>query len=268
MRCIFCKKDSSDSVSVEHIVPESLGNSKSTLPKGAVCDSCNNYFASKVEKHVLESSEFKHLRFNQIIKNKKGKHQEIKILFGDQAVRARRTDKLTFNIHTDDFVAVESYLTRESSAQMKIPISGELPSNHHMSRFLAKMGLEALASRWLGRDDWNDYLVDHDGFDPIRKFARQPQRGETWKFSKRRIYDDDSSQVKKDGRGYQVLYEWDILATGTPEASEFYFVIAIFGMEYVINLGGNSIDGYKEWLKKNNGISPLVEKGYQAEQVV
>ena len=49
-KCIFCHKDVSISKSVEHIIPESLGNKSHVLPKGYVCDECNNYFARKVEK--------------------------------------------------------------------------------------------------------------------------------------------------------------------------------------------------------------------------
>jgi len=36
MQCIFCHKDSSTSKSVEHIIPESLGNKHHFLPKGYV----------------------------------------------------------------------------------------------------------------------------------------------------------------------------------------------------------------------------------------
>ena len=50
VRCIFCKTKSSACVSVEHIIPESLGNTQHILPRGWVCDSCNNYMATKVEK--------------------------------------------------------------------------------------------------------------------------------------------------------------------------------------------------------------------------
>ena len=48
MRCIFCGSDTSQSTSVEHIIPESFGNSKAILRKGIVCDKCNNYFSRKV----------------------------------------------------------------------------------------------------------------------------------------------------------------------------------------------------------------------------
>jgi hypothetical protein len=36
-----------------------------------------------------------------------------------------------------------------------------------------------------------------------------------------------------------------------------YFVIAILGVEYAINVGGPDIDGYGLWLRQNEGRSPL-----------
>ncbi len=73
MRCIFCKKPSGTSKAVEHIVPESLGNLHHVLPKGFVCDSCNQYFARKIERPLLESGVFKFIRADRIIPNKKGR---------------------------------------------------------------------------------------------------------------------------------------------------------------------------------------------------
>lgn len=73
MRCIFCKQDSSSSRSVEHIVPESLGNDEHVLPIGAVCDGCNQYFARKVERQLLESPMFRLLRADMAIPNKRGR---------------------------------------------------------------------------------------------------------------------------------------------------------------------------------------------------
>jgi hypothetical protein len=71
MHCIFCKSPSGLSRSVEHIVPESLGNTDHTLPRGTVCDSCNNYFARKVEKPVLDSPMMRLLRSDRQIANKR-----------------------------------------------------------------------------------------------------------------------------------------------------------------------------------------------------
>lgn len=73
MRCIFCKRESSTSRSVEHIIPESLGNVEHVLPVGAVCDGCNQYFARKVERQILASPMFQLLRANMAIPNKRGR---------------------------------------------------------------------------------------------------------------------------------------------------------------------------------------------------
>lgn len=73
MTCLFCKKDSRLSVSVEHIIPESLGNDRFILEKGRVCDKCNNYIAVKIEQPLLEHPFFKQYRHELSIGNKRGK---------------------------------------------------------------------------------------------------------------------------------------------------------------------------------------------------
>ena len=73
LRCIFCKRASEDNRSVEHIIPESLGNSAHVLPSGIVCDQCNQYFARKVERQILESAMFMHLRSGMEVPSKRGR---------------------------------------------------------------------------------------------------------------------------------------------------------------------------------------------------
>ena len=82
MRCLFCKKNSDDSKSVEHIVPESLGNVSYVLPKGVVCDKCNNYFSRKVEKPFLDLPAVQSLRFHQVIPSKRDNVPSINAMLG------------------------------------------------------------------------------------------------------------------------------------------------------------------------------------------
>ncbi|EEY45354.1 HNH endonuclease [Vibrio mimicus] len=258
MKCIFCKQNSDTSRSVEHIIPESLGNKNAVLPKGAVCDSCNNYFASNVEKPVLDSGEFVQLRFNQFIKNKKGRVPKSKIFFGNNLVTATRINEQEFSFDSSDFSKIVAYLENSNKTEMRIPVTGKPASDQQISRFLAKMALEALTYRVLKIENWNDDIIDHNQLDLIRNFARYPKKGEVWEYSKRRIYPEDLYVQSAIGDiPYQTLNEWDILVTGDIENSEFYFVVAIFGVEYAINLGGNSIDGYKVWLAEHDEVSPL-----------
>ena len=56
---------------------------------------------------------------------------------------------------------------------------------------------------------------------------------------------------------YQVLHEFDFLWT---KELECYFVLAIMGIEYAINVGGPSIESYTTWLQENNHQSTLIAK--------
>jgi len=46
----------------------------------------------------------------------------------------------------------------------------------------------------------------------------------------------------------------DILITRN---HEYFLVMALFGVEFVINIGGAEIDGYNTWLNENKNESPL-----------
>ena len=80
-KCIFCNQDSTNSESVEHIIPESLGNEELILDKGIVCDKCNNYFSREIESPVLNLDGFKQLRFYELIESKRGRIPNSDALF-------------------------------------------------------------------------------------------------------------------------------------------------------------------------------------------
>jgi len=50
------------------------------------------------------------------------------------------------------------------------------------------------------------------------------------------------------------MHEFDFLCT---EEGEIYFVMALYGVEMTINIGGPDIEGYVSWLDNNNNASPL-----------
>lgn len=77
MICIFCDKENS-SVSVEHIVSESLGNKNYLMQIGEVCDACNNKF-SKFEDTALSNTVFAMERARLGIESKKGNSAKGKI---------------------------------------------------------------------------------------------------------------------------------------------------------------------------------------------
>ena len=155
MRCIFCKCQSDNSLSAEHIFPESLGNTEHILAPGIVCDTCNNYFGRKVEHPFLSTIHFRNLRARKKLKNKRGKipaHRgsiygvgiEIDLNLDDNSICA------AYDKHNDLFI---SYFLSNSQVQLILPLS--CPVEHQIiSRFLAKLAIEMLANRLSTVHDW------------------------------------------------------------------------------------------------------------------
>ena len=211
MRCIFCKEDSTSSESSEHIIPESLGNTEHTLPRGVVCDGCNNYFGRKVEGRIQQSGVIRLLKADREIPNKEGKVPSVE-------------DVTSF----------------------------ELPEFRLMSRFIGKVGLEVLADRLIPHPEWEEEVIDKPALNPLREYARY-DRGETWPFLYRTIY-PVNAVFEQNGTSYEVPHEYDLLYT---DGRELYVVLILFGVEFALNLGGRSTDGYRRLLEEKNFVSPL-----------
>ena len=179
MQCIFCHKDSSTSKSVEHIIPESLGNKEHILPKGYVCDACNNYFSVKIEKELLAQPYFVSMRRRNDIRTKKGRFVAEEMLFPG----AQRVSDTMFNleentIYIKDDVVVKSIIDGRCTHAIARYIEEPEYPNIIMSRFIAKCAYESIFL-WGGEHDYQIWLKEKDDkdtmfrdFDGLRKFAR------------------------------------------------------------------------------------------------
>lgn len=187
MRCLFCKQDSSTSKSVEHIIPESLGNTTFVLPKGVVCDKCNNYFARKVEQPFMESIDIKTLRFREAIPNKRGIVPPLDgFLSGGIPVKVYNPlpGIPIFARKKDVIFAIEpkyadiAKLSQHSTIITPAFTDEMIPQNTTIiSRFVAKVAFESLAQRLSEHDGGLDYLIDEPMYDPIRDYARLGNTG-------------------------------------------------------------------------------------------
>jgi hypothetical protein len=255
MRCIFCKESSIHSRSIEHIIPESLGNTEHVLPPGIVCDSCNNYFARKVEKPALDSPLFLGQRARHVVSTKNrripehpavifvdGKPIELGVNYADGGIRAARDNDEGRLFH---------YLASNEHGQIFIPYSQHIDEKV-LARFLAKVAVEILVEWALRSQTEIDVLVNDPQIDPIRNFARRGVSSKNWPIHRRQIYGED--HVFSEMPYHHVLHEYTLLHT---HMNELYAVIAIFGYEYAINMAGPEIEGYEAWLLENSGRSPL-----------
>ncbi|MGI9652482.1 HNH endonuclease [Chryseobacterium sp. RLHN22] len=257
MNCIFCKKDSTNSKSVEHIIPESFGNKKHILKKGMVCDSCNKYFSTKIEKEVSELDFFTNIRFRNFIPSKKNRIPKGKAILPKTKYLAEvdLNKGIQVTLDSESFNLVE----KGEITSLTVPYKYDYPKdNISVSRLLAKMAFEMLALRVIKTNKDLIDFVNEPQFDKIRNYVRSNPKNENWVYSSRKIYSENEKFYLKDGKSVDMIFECDFLPTNR---QELYFVFVYKGIEFVINMAGSSIDGYLEWLKLHNDISPLYREG-------
>lgn len=260
MRCIFCKLNSDASKSIEHIIPESLGNKSHTLPKGMVCDKCNNYFAVKIESRVLANPYFKSLRHRNEILTKKGRLPSETAFVGHPSkgnieIVAQKDNIIEINVPDP---SIFELVINGNIKELYVPIIPMPEENDlNLSRLLAKMALEVMAQRISKIENWNDEFVDDKDIDRIRNYARYGSGG-LWPYTRRRVYNEyeifeDNNDGTKPVR-CQLLHEYDYHSI---DNIHLIFVCIILGVEYSINVADRNVDLYLTWLKNNNGLSPL-----------
>ena len=268
MRCVFCKTNSDASISKEHIVPESLGNIDHVLPHGWVCDGCNNYIALKVEKPFLESFYGRASRAMQEIPSKKGRIPP-RIGFHPKS----RTKIEIFRAEDgsgwcvgaaegeDEKRWVQSFLNmpKGDHGSFWMPDAGLPEADYTTSRFIAKIGFEALVFRGLKIQGWNDEIVDKPELDELRRYVRTGCPNKIWPISIRQIYPPDFLFIDVQHEPHEKLHEFMIHHIPSTSGEEYYAVVAIFGVEYAINLGGPELEGYQTWLKQHGNRSPLFD---------
>lgn len=253
MRCIFCGTDSSDSKSVEHIIPESFGNSTAILRKGIVCDKCNNYFSRKIESPFLNSEAVSMLRQELELQNKRGKRitEFAYPKVGQEYVKQVSNNKyLIYTNHDKDEIELAASI-QEYRAYLQKTDEILLKPNIYVSRLIAKMAVEAFVYKCGSSNGVCEYVLNDEIFKKIREYTRLGGR-EMWPYSARRIYSRNESY--KGDPFSSVNWEFDFLFL---ENGEVYFIIVMHGIEYAINMIISNIEGYRNWLENNSNRSPL-----------
>jgi len=259
MNCIICKEDSSNSRSKEHIIPESLGNDEHVLPRGIVCDACNNYLAREVEKPLLDTTYFREMRYRARIRTKSrhppsilGVHLQSMLPVNLYASVGDHPASIAA-AHPEDEIRWIRSVRAAKRGTLIVPVSTK-PEDRLVSRFLCKVAIEALALRLLDIPGGIREIVDKKELDPLRTYVRRGQPPGPWIYHERPLYALDHVFYESGYGSYEVLHEWRFVYT---QHEQLYLVLALFGVEYAINLAGPEIEGYKSWLAEHGGRSPL-----------
>ena len=171
-QCLFCRSSETAFKRFEHPIPESFGNDDLTLKPGYVCDNCNEYFGSKVERQVAAAPPFAVERVRAGLKTKHGKQAK----FESTNVNLYSTgywDHVVFAASLADIISLKprNMLLSESGGYLFLDSGPRDQVN--IVRLLLKMGLELL----LSSGDIDPYSA---AFDTARKFSRYAPKGSQW----------------------------------------------------------------------------------------
>ncbi len=167
-----------NSKSVEHIIPESLGNIKLIIPNGHICDKCNNYFATHIENEFLNLDAIKSLRTFHFVTSKKGKIPDLSAFFAGEET------KIDFDAKTGNAIIKLSPYTVYELMANEFPKAfithgvdiNELKNNYVISRFLIKIFSEINLYKALEYNHGDLFLFGDDKikelFDYVRKGSR------------------------------------------------------------------------------------------------
>ena len=130
--CLFCLRVDGGFAAVEHVLPESIGNTEIVLPRGVVCDRCNNGELSVLDQVLADFFPVKMQRTLFGIESKSG-----------QVPTTRFSTRYMEHRDNDVYVALNGKpdMTSESLAAGSVP----LPMNLTMS------GGSPLTPRYCGR---------------------------------------------------------------------------------------------------------------------
>lgn len=179
--CIYCR-GAGPFTTIEHVVPESLGNDDLVL-RDCVCDACQAYFGKEIEAYVLAKTPIAVWRTLIGVRTKKGRLPAVDVSQPNRPKGRlpdihRRHDDLGFAAHPDGSTSVD---IDDDSAIDSILIGAKREFNLVLSpkkvsmlgRFLAKVGLGVLATSEM-------QSVYDEEFDKVRGYARVGSSEEIW----------------------------------------------------------------------------------------
>lgn len=129
--------------SEEHIIPKSLGNDDFILPKGIICDKCNHYFSTNIEKPFMDLQAIHLLRSYHLIPSRKKKIPPLKVLFcGDEATMVYNSKLQAFFLEVAPETSAKFSSAKPEYFFSKTIDIDELKQNYIVSRMLIKIFTE------------------------------------------------------------------------------------------------------------------------------
>jgi hypothetical protein len=166
--CIFCKHADVEFTTDEHPISESLaGPNDLVLPPGLVCDGCQSYFGSKVERHALDDPPFSVARTLIGVPTKKRRSPRLDLGTQGLALGSPTPGQFVYRPPPSGGVSISS----EGVGMIRIPTDPKNP--RLVARYLVRIGLALVAAR-------SSENALSPQYDLARRFARYGPPGQGW----------------------------------------------------------------------------------------
>ena len=228
-KCLFCLGLGPFST-VEHIIPESLGNDSDVL-RGVVCDSCQNYFSHSVEKPALEQTPLAFWRVYLGIKTKKRKLPTVNLNpptkgklpsshpLADLSIGLTAHEDGSTSLDVDNDAYVKALNTGNQTDYKMVLTPWHLSI---LGRFLSKVGLEYVAMNNLEN-------AFEPQFDAVRQFARYGSTKFLWPiyWGQQGNLDDLKGQTVDKGDFMEQEIECYCYSLGETASGKYVFVLCM-----------------------------------------
>lgn len=171
--CIYCKEDSSKARGFAHVIPEALFRNTLVLPRGGVCDKCNQYLG-KLDSSLVAFPPIALILQWHGVEGKLGRSRsEI------GPVKSEGQGNLRFTVEIQ-----ENSTDRHGKHTVRFAIPGIRPFGIQTFR----RSLHHLALNDSARLHGAAWAL-HERLDPVRNYVRRPVKNEAWGIGRRETND-------------------------------------------------------------------------------
>ncbi|MFZ1755105.1 MAG: hypothetical protein WAU10_15250 [Caldilineaceae bacterium] len=210
--CIYCLTQDGSFTSEEHIVAENLGNYDFVLPRGYVCDQCNNGVLSRLDSILAEWGPIALLRVHYVPHTKDGKLQKANF----QNMRIERSTPSELNV-----------IAKDKTGGMKITEENPDGTVRFSINSRSKWVDPKLLGRALYKIALGFYTLDH-GIDN----ACKPEFDKARQFIQGNVEFPNNLIIFSEivPRPVVSIHYWDVNG-GTPCVVNFYGIVFLFNLE-------------------------------------
>lgn len=162
--CIMCRETDGGFGSVEHVVPESMGNTELILPRGVVCDRCNSGHLARLDQVLCEFPAVKIQRILMGQQTKRGKHPRLRFSTGYMQQEAGKL-QIRPNEHDGGRTVIDERREEGGGMLFANVTGGPRLTDERIGQLRAGLLKMALESVWLEGQDF----VMNVGFDHVRR---------------------------------------------------------------------------------------------------